>query len=161
MIKKIILCAIVFLAVVWIFAWPYPLSGDCMEPVVKDNSYVFLNRLLPYLRSFKIGDIILFNHEKKIWIARIVALENDTIEILQGTIIINGHPLADTVERNWHEWNYGTYAIGMPLAVPVNHVYVLSDNLSAHHDDSRVFGPISQKSILGIVWKTSIKLQEN
>ncbi len=152
MIKKILLIAITLIVMAWAFAWPYPISGDCMEPAVKDGSYVFLNRTLPYLRQYKIDDIILFKHEEKVWIARVVALENDTIQITKGTIAVNGFPIQDSVQRNWTNWKYGTYATEEPLKVPSGYVYTLSDNLSAIHDDSRVFGPVSKKSILGLVW---------
>ncbi len=39
-----------------------------------------------------------------------------------------------------------------PFTVPKDNVFVLSDNLSAQHDDSRVFGPISKSVISGWVW---------
>ena len=132
---------------------PYRISGDCMEPAMRDGRFCFLNRLSPYVRQYKINDIILFNYEGKVWISRIVALENDTIHIQEGIILVNGINLKnDTIKRNWLNWKYGTYAINNPLSIPKDHVFVLSDNLSAHHDDSRVFGPIHKSSILGLVW---------
>ena len=135
-----------------VIAWPRHISGDCMEPAVKDGSYVFLNRLTPYIRAYKVNDIIFFNHEGKVWISRIVALANDSIQ-LDGGLLINGSKVEDgDIERDWNNWKYGTYAVEQPLQVPANHVYVLSDKLSAHHDDSRVFGPISQSAILGVIW---------
>src|SRR5579863_3530215 len=93
MIKKILLMIVVFLLIAWMFAWPHPVSGDCMEPAVKDGSYVFVNRIAPYLREYKIGDIVTFNYEEKLWIARIVALENDIIQVTESTIKINGEVL--------------------------------------------------------------------
>jgi len=153
MIKKIILVVVTLIGTAWLFAKPYRTSGDCMEPAVKDGQFVFLNRVLPYLRQYKIGDIILFKHNEKIWISRIVALGKDTIHITEGDILVNGISLKDTVHRDWTDWKYGNYAIDNPLQVPLDHVFVLSDNLSAHHDDSRVFGPIPKKSILGLVWQ--------
>lgn len=62
-----------------------------------------------------------------------------------------GYPDAG-ISRNWSGWNHGAYAIDKPFQVPTDHVFVLSDNLSAQHDDSWVFGPVSYTSILGIVW---------
>jgi len=153
MIKKLLLIIVTLTVMAWLFAWPYPVAGDCMEPAVKDGSYAFVNRMLPYFRAYKIGDIAVFDHEQKAWIARIVALENDVIQISDGTILVNGIVLQDSVKRNWKDWKYGSYGIEQPLTVPIGHVYVLSDDLSAHHDDSRVFGPISEKYIEGLVWQ--------
>ncbi len=112
-----------------------------------------MNRSLPYLRGYRVNDIVLFNHKEKVWISRIVALETDTIQIDEDKLILNGVALQDaSIRRNWSDWKQGNYAISKQLQIPLGHVYVLSDNLSAQHDDSRVFGFISKGSILGLVW---------
>lgn len=139
-------------AIILTFARPFRISGNCMEPAVKDGSLQFLNRALPYFRRYKINDIVIFKYEKKTWISRIVALEQDTLFIHDGNMYVNDVLLQDAIARNWTDWKYGTYGIDAPIQVPLGHVYVLSDNLSAHHDDSRVFGPIPTTSIVGIIW---------
>lgn len=152
--KIIVLTLVVLTIVAWVVARPYRLSGDCMEPAFKDGQLYFLNQLSPYLRQYHVGDVVLFKHEGKVWISRIVALETDTIQISEGNVVVNGIALQDAgIHRSWSGWQYGSYAIDEPLQVPLGHVFVLSDNLSAQHDDSRVFGPVSKKSILGLVWK--------
>lgn len=149
----IVLTVITLIIVFWGFAWPYRVSGDCMEPAIKDGKVYFLNRILPYLRQYQMDDIVLFKHEGKVWISRIVALETNTIQITEGSVVVNGAAFQDTeVHRNWSNWKLGSYAIDKPFQIPLDHVFVLSDNLSAEHDDSRVFGPVSKKSVLGVVW---------
>lgn len=124
-----------------------------MEPTIKDGSHVFVNHISPYLRQYRIGDIIAFNHEGKGWVSRIVALEADTIQIIEGAVIVNGVACrGGGILRSWPNWKHGTYAIDHPLQVPQAHVFVLYDNLAAQHDDSRTFGPISKDSIIGLVW---------
>jgi signal peptidase I len=147
--------AIITLSILAIFSWaiarPHRICGDCMEPAITDGHLYFSNQFAPYLREYKINDIITFTHEDRLWISRIVALENDTIEIKGNEIIVNGIALKNSISRNWEGWE-GTYAIKKTFTVPANHVYVLSDNLSAHHDDSRVFGPINKSKIGGLIW---------
>lgn len=133
-------------------AQTYRISGDCMEPAIKDGKLYFLNKLSSYFRKYRVGDIIVCEHEGKQWIARIAALENDTIQIDEQKIKVNNAVLQDDVHRNWKNWEYGSYAIKQSLVVPKNHVYLLSDDLSAHHDDSRVWGPIAFQNILGVIW---------
>lgn len=152
---KMLICSFSFILVLvsfFLFAHPYRISGDCMEPAIRDGGLYFLNRVSGYFPGYRAGDIILFKHEGKTWISRIVALGNDTIQINEQSIKVNGIILQDKVHRNWTDWNYGTYAIDTVTKIPSNHAYVLSDNLSAHHDDSRVFGPISYSLILGAIW---------
>ena len=145
----------IFIGLIAIFALarPHRISGNCMEPAIMDGHLFFLNRISPYLRHYQIGDIIVYKHEKKVWVSRVVALETDTIQITEGSIVVNGVTLQDAeIRRSWANWKHGTYALDKPLQVPQGHVFVLSDNLSAQHDDSRVFGPVSKGSILGLVW---------
>ncbi len=153
--KVVSLFAVIILAVVVfiVLAQPYRISGDCMEPAIKDGGLYFLNRILPYVRQYQVGDIIVFMYEEKPWISRIVALENNIVQINEGSIVVNGVRLQEAaIYRDWANWKYGIYAIEKPIKIPLNHVYVLSDKLSAHHDDSRVFGPITKASILGVIW---------
>ena len=152
---KIALLTIVTAVIItWAFARPYHFSGDCMEPTIKSGNTYFLNQMAPYLRPYRINDIIIFKHEGIVWVSRIVALENNTIQIAEGTITVNGALLENTgISRDWTGWNYGDYAINEPLQVPLGHVFILSDKLSAHYDDSRTFGPIAEKSILGVIWQ--------
>ncbi len=154
----LILIVVALIIGVQAFAKPYHVPGDCMEPAIKDGQYIFVNRVSPYLRQHQIGDIIAFNHEGKGWVSRVVALETDTIQIIEGSIVVNGVALQNAgIHRSWPNWRYGAYAIDKQLQVPPGHVFVLSDNLSAQHDDSRVFGPISNESIIGLVWCQSEK----
>lgn len=150
---KIIFLLIIMSMMVLLIAQPYRISGDCMEPAIMDGHLYFLNRLSPYLRQPKIDDIILFKHNGKIWISRIVALGSDKILISNSSIMVNSVVRDNSdIHRNWSNWKYGIYAINSTFQVATNHVFVLSDNLSAHHDDSRVFGSIATKSILGVIW---------
>jgi signal peptidase I len=145
----IIISFILFRAI----AKPYRYTGSCMMPALQEGKLYFLNRLSPYFKAYRIGDIVLFKYEGKDWAARIVALEHDTIQINENNILVNNTALQENgIRRNWAEWKYGTYALENSLVIPAGHVYVLSDNLAAHHDDSRVFGPIPISSLLGALW---------
>lgn len=146
--------AAIFTLAIIIFAQPYRMYGNCMEPAKQDGGLYFLNNATRYLGShqYRVGDIILFKHENRVWVSRVVGLENDMIEIKENIISVNDNVLEDNIERNWTDWKFGTYAIDNIFQVPQGHVYVLSDNLSAHHDDSRVFGAISNTAIVGRLW---------
>lgn len=139
----------IFAGMLMMFAEPYRISGDCMEPAIQDGKSYFLDKASHYFSPYQIGDVILFEHEGKVWVSRILALENNSIKIIQDSLIINGVTLQDSIKRNWSSWQHGTFGVNNTFQVPANHIYVLSDNLSAHHDDSRVFGAISHSAIIG------------
>lgn len=152
----LLLCAV--LLVYFFIASPYRIrgingeKGDCMEPALKDGQTYFVNHLHYKVSSHKIGDIIMFRHAGKIWVSRIVGLENQEIQITENTITLDNRVSSDSTQRHWKNWRHGHYGVESPAKIPAKHVYVLSDNLSAQHDDSRVFGAISYDNILGKVW---------
>jgi signal peptidase I len=158
---KIIVPSVVFVSIsFWMLAEPMVIrgigeeKGNCMEPAFKDGQRYYVNKVSKYFIPYEIGDAIVYEHENKSWISRVVALSNDTIKIEDQKIIVNGVPLKNEgIEISWPGWEYGTYAINKEFKVPDGSVFVLSDKLSAQHDDSRVFGPIDKSKIKGKMWK--------
>lgn len=152
--KLLMLCLLIFLGAggFFLLAAPFKISGDCMEPAIADGKRYFVNRITPHFRDPQRGDIITFEHEGKIWISRVVALENDVIQLHDGYFTVNGEVVRDNVTRDWQGWNSGTFALRGPFSIPKGQLFVLSDNLAAQHDDSRVFGSIAHSSIHGFVW---------
>ena len=92
---KMFLTFVTLMVLGWNFARPMRIFGDCMEPAIRDGKVHFLNHVLPFFRNYKIEDIVVFSYEDKEWISRVVALENDSIRIVNGSIIVNGAPLQE------------------------------------------------------------------
>ncbi len=136
------------IVVAWFLFPNYLLQGNCMEPTLRDGQRYWFNRLAYSWLPPKAGDLIVFQHEGKKWVSRIVATEGETVQLQKGQIRINGEMREDGVPRNWESFDKtGLIGIKAPICVPVGHVFVFSDNLKAEHDDSRVFGQIPFKDI--------------
>ncbi len=56
----------------------YLLQGDCMEPTLQDGERYCFNRLAYFWSSPKAGDLIVFDHQGKKWVSRIVATQGET-----------------------------------------------------------------------------------
>ena len=67
-----------------------------MEPAIKDGQLYFVNHLHYKLSTYKIGDIIIFRHEDKIWVSRIVGLENQEIKIIDNAILLDNKIYSDS-----------------------------------------------------------------
>ena len=77
------------------------------------------------------------------FIKRIVGLPGETVSIRNNTVYIDGKPLAEPYLPP------GTKMADMaPVTIPAGDVWVMGDN-RAHSSDSRVFGPIREKDIIG------------
>ena len=112
----------------------------------------FTDLNLPAVRSPRRGDVVVFiypENPKKDFIKRLVAVEGETVEIGNGTIFINGQPLQDTVFSQKYYYNRGEFGQeGQKIVVPKNSIFVLGDN-SASSQDSRFWGFVPRKNILG------------
>ncbi len=107
---------------------------------------------LPALRQPKRGDVIVFispESPKKDFIKRLVALPGETAEIKSGTVYINDKPLTDSVFNQRYYYNRGEFGeVGKKIMIPENSFFVLGDN-SASSQDSRYWGFVPRKNILG------------
>lgn len=112
----------------------------------------FLPLRLPALRKPLPGDVTVFIYPedpKKDYIKRLVASGGDTVEIKNGTIFVNGQPLLEGGFGGRYYYNRGEYGReGMKITVPQGQYFVLGDN-SASSQDSRYWGFVPQKNLLG------------
>jgi signal peptidase I len=98
------------------------------------------------------GDIIVFIYPEdraKDFIKRLVGLPGDVVEIRSGSIYINDKPLLDPLFANRYYYNRGDFGQeGQKLVVPADNYFVLGDN-SASSKDSRYWGFVPHKNLLG------------
>ena len=125
------------------------IPSSSMVPTLEVGDRVLVNKLSYDLHDVNRGDLVVFERpddavgEIKDLIKRVIGLPGETVEIRDGTVIVDGHVLdepylaADEVLADF-----------APTAVPENHVFVMGDNRDDSRD-SRVFGPISTDSIVG------------
>ena len=112
----------------------------------------FTDLSLPAFAQPQRGDVIVFvypENPKKDFIKRLAATAGETIEINNGTIYINDHPLIDPMFSRRYYYNRGQFAgEGTKIVVPKDNYFVLGDN-SASSQDSRYWGFVPRKNILG------------
>jgi len=133
---------------------PTLLVGD----IILVNKFIYGAKIpftgykLPKVRSPKRGDIMVFIYPedaKKDFIKRLVGLPGDTVEIKNGTIYVNDQPLVDNGFSQRYYYNRGDFAEdGKKIVVPRDNYFVLGDN-SASSQDSRYWGFVPEKNILG------------
>ncbi len=141
---------------------PYYIPSASMEPTLKDGDKVLVNKLSYDLHSIHRGDVIVFKKPPddttpgiKDLIKRVIGLPGETIAGRNGQIYINGNLLRESwlpkVDQNI------TSTFG-PIQIPAGEYFVMGDNRD-DSTDSRVFGPIPKKLVVGraflIVWPIS------
>ena len=132
-------------------------SGTSMEPSIKNNSTVIINKLayglcVPLGNSLffswtepKKNDIVLYIYNGKPVIKRVLATENDSLEfsIANGYSLIVGENTIPLTEGQYQRLKYSSQ-------VPLGSVLCIGDNYE-ESVDSRDYGFVLVNSILGKV----------
>lgn len=150
----ILVIAVVFgiLVRTFVFQSFYIPSGS-MIPTLKVGNRVLVNELSYDFHPIHRGDVIVFrtppddrgNPVIKDLVKRVVGLPGDTVSSANGKLEINGKPLSEPYLPP------GTVTSGVPTEkIPPGELWVMGDNRQ-NSEDSRFFGPISEKLIVGRV----------
>ena len=101
-------------------------------------------------KNFNSGDVLVLKKEGKMRVGRVVAHENDSVEITgEGELKINGNVV---VENNvfYKTYPYDKKRVRYPLKLKKDEVFVLCDYRQGGKD-SRYFGAIRKSEIKGKV----------
>ena len=149
------LTAVVFLGVQVFVAQPFRIQQESMEPTVRPDQYVLVDKLTPRLTGYARGDIVVFEPPPS-WadpgtefIKRVVGLPGERITLSGGRVYVDGVLL----QEPYLQAGVRTEAIGTEQiwTVPAREVFVMGDN-RADSADSRVFGPVPITAIVGRAW---------
>jgi signal peptidase I len=80
----------------------FRLPASSMSPTLQIGDHVFINKLVPRWRSPARGEIIVFRQPcspDRDYIKRVIALENDTVEIRCGVVYVDGAAIPTVLER--------------------------------------------------------------
>ena len=142
----------------------FRIDGISMEPNFHNGQFLIVNRFaycpglhfeVPLLQiklnktwclnQPKRGDVLVFEYPldtSRDFIKRVIALPGETVEVRSGQVYVNGTRMPEPFGPNPSGRNYG------PLKVPPDTVFVMGDNRN-NSSDSRVWGPLPQKDIIG------------
>jgi signal peptidase I len=99
----VVVCTILFKFVLL----PIRVDGPSMSPTYRENSVNFINRLAYLKKEPKRGDVIAIRYTgtSMMLMKRIVALPGETIEFVDGRILIDGRFLDEPYLNNECDWN--------------------------------------------------------
>jgi signal peptidase I len=127
-------------AAIIVFGWillPLRLSGISMLPTYEDGAFNFANRAAYWIRDPARGDVVAIRMAgaHAVYVKRIVGMPGERIEIVQGTVTVNGEPLLEPAVVRRAPWSLA------PVTVGPDEYFVVGDNRSMtieNHDLGRV-----------------------
>lgn len=149
LIKDIIIILFAVVAIALVFK-PTIVKQHSMEPTLHENNYLFVNKLAYVAKSHPdYKDIIVFKSDdgtgEKMYIKRVIGVENDVITITGGKVYRNGEQLKEPyILENFTVGKINRYV------VPEDEVFVMGDNRSISIDSrNSIIGSIKEDDIVG------------
>lgn len=144
---KIFVLALIFVLPIRIFIFqPFIVQGVSMEPSLETGDYLIVDEITYRLREPQRGEMVVFSYPKnpsQKYIKRIIGLPGETIEIKSGKIFVDGKLLNEDYLKTKE-----FYFKDEKIKLKEQEYYVLGDNRDFSFD-SRNFGPVSKKYIIG------------
>ncbi len=163
-------------------AWlikPYQIPSESMEPTLDVGQRVLVNRFIYHFHDPHIGDIVVFHppagadngtecgvphgprescpqpteaESSQNFIKRIVAGPGDTLSVRDGHPVVNG---VEKAEEPYTMPCGSAPACNLPktITIPPDSYFMMGDNRGAS-DDSRFWGPVPRKWIIGEAFAT-------
>ena len=132
---------------------PFVVDGESMHPTFENLDYLIVDELTYDFKAPARGDVIVFRYPKDpsvFYIKRIIGLPNETVSINQGDVTIKEPSGAtETLAEPYVEADDATYNKSVTLAG--DEYFVMGDN-RPNSSDSRVWGPLPKKDIIGRVF---------
>lgn len=155
--KIVIVSLLIILPIRYFIIQPFYVKGASMEPNFHDREYLIIDEISYRFNEPERGQVIVFrypNNPQEYFIKRIIGLPGDTIEMIDGKIIIRNENNSDGFQLNENKYlsdSVKTYAIDeQPVVLGDNEYFVLGDNRYASKD-SRTFGALNRSYITGKV----------
>ena len=126
-----------------------------MDPLESNGQTVLVNRLVYKILSPKEGDIIVFlpngNANSHYYIKRVVATPGDKVQIIDGSLYINGELSEEDDEKYDKMEDAGIAANEIKLGS--GEFFVLGDNRNSSEDSrSANIGIVKSNMLIGKVW---------
>jgi signal peptidase I len=143
-----LLFSVVLAVIVILFLYqPVKVEGTSMMPTLDDQERIFINKFVYRFSHIDRGETVVFwfpGDPTKSYIKRVIGVPGDRVEVVRGTVVVNGSALEETyVPSEFRDDN------SMPAkTVPSGEYFVLGDHRSSSND-SRAWGMVPRRYIYG------------
>lgn len=146
-------CLLAFVCVYY-FGQRTSMIGDSMYPELKNGNIALISKAAYSMGAPKRGDVIAFklngNESSHYYIKRIVGLPGETIEVVEGKIVVNGREIKERYETTKLE-DLGL--LSEPVKLKNNEYFVLGDDRQNSEDSRNAdIGAVKRSEIGGKVW---------
>ncbi len=143
--ETLLLTAVVFLVVNALIG-RFRIEQVSMEPNLHEGEYVIVDKVSYGLRDPQRGEIVVLKRANQPdLIKRVIGLPNETLEVRDGQVFVNGAPLNEPYIQGPINQTMS------PQQIEAGQYFVMGDNRN-NSSDSRSFGAIPRNDIVGRAW---------
>lgn len=127
---------------------PIEVDGPSMLPNYREHSINLVNRLAYLNREPQRGDVVAirFSGTSIMLMKRVVGLPGETVEFVNGKLVINGRPVDEPYVKNDCTWDFRP----SHWQLDDDEYYVVGDNRAMHYEDHKQ-GSAKRERIVGKV----------
>src|SRR5699024_1006984 len=121
-------------------------KGESMMPTLEDGERVIYNKFIYLVSEPARGDIVIIAKPESNYVKRIIGLPNETIEMKDNVLHIDGVAQTSTFvgeQQTKYTGNFG------PVTLPENSYFVMGDNRANSKDSRNDLGYIEREHIIG------------
>ena len=154
--RIVVIAFVVMIGFRFFVAEPFIVSGSSMVPNFHSREYLVVNKMSYRLHEPQRGDVIVFRYPKdtsQYFINRIVGLPGEKVKVENGRVYIynDEHPDGSALEEDYLSNQDITFGNNELTTLGSEEYFVLGDNRLAS-SDSRVWGILPKKDIVGTAW---------
>src|SRR5216684_1668213 len=141
--RDLVIALSLAIVIIIFFYQPVKVEGTSMTPLISDQERIFINKFVYRFDPIERGDVVVFWYpldRSKSFIKRVVGLPEDTVEIREGRVYLNGKLLPEPYVPP-ESADVGSLP---STRIPNGEYFVMGDHRTSSND-SRILGPVPRK----------------
>ncbi len=155
-VKVVVISLAIVIPIRYFLIQPFFVKGASMEPNFEDGEYIIIDEISYNLGNPRRGEVVVFRYPRdpsQYYIKRIIGLPGEKVVINDGRVMIfnQRYPQGFVLDEKKYLYSVRSTPGEVNMVLGDNEYFVLGDNRTGS-SDSRIFGPVPAKNIIGHAW---------